>query len=160
MSRPTRDETCMDVAKVMARRSTCSRLSVGVVFATPEGRVLSSGYNGAPAGMSHCDHTCNCETFALRHWHDKKCVANPDRGCDVAVHAEANGIAFAAKNGIALGGCWLYTTLSPCLPCAKLIINAGIVRVYMDELYRELAGMDLLKEAGIELWDGEGHAYI
>ena len=103
----------MQVAEVFATRSTCSRAHVGVVIAR-EGRILTTGYNGAPAGMAHCNHS-------------------PDEvnGCQNAVHAEANAIAYAARYGISLEGAELYSTFMPCLACAQLVINAGIQQIFV-----------------------------
>jgi len=133
--RPSREETLMEVAELYARRSTCSRAHVGVVIAH-DGRILSTGYNGSPAGMSHCDHSSDPPDYP---------------GCRAAVHAEANSIAFAAKHGIRLLSAELYTTFSPCLACAQLIINAGIARVYIRNEYRLQDGEILLKLAGIDI---------
>lgn len=137
--RPSMDHTLMDMAVVMARRGTCSRASVGVVVAR-EGRVLTTGYNGAPRGLKHCLHPPD-ETSASR---DAEAPT-----CTLAVHAEANAVAFAARHGIALAESALYTTLSPCIPCAQLIVNAGIRSVYVDVPYRNLSGVRLLNEAAI-----------
>lgn len=131
--RPGIDETLMGMAALWAQRGTCSRAAVGVVVAL-EGRIITTGYNGAPAGMPHCDHD---ETFVPP--------------CTNAVHAEANALAFAARNGTATAGATLYTTLTPCVPCAQLIINAGIVRVVAHTPYRIMDGWNLLYDAGIEL---------
>lgn len=123
----------MDVAAIVATRSTCSRAHVGVVIAR-EGRILTTGYNGAPAGMDHCTHTPD------------------DRGgCQVSVHAEVNAIAYAARYGISLEGAELYSTFMPCLPCAQVIINAGIREIFVKHLYRDKAGMQLLEAAGFDI---------
>lgn len=145
----------METAAVFAQRSTCSRASVGVVIAR-DGRILVTGYNGAPAGMDHCSHDCDCEgkplSGALKYqaaWHDPRCMSL--QPCRIAVHAEANAIAYAAKHGVSLDGAELHTTLCPCLPCAQLIVNAGIWRVVAAQPYRDQSGLDLLKKAGIAL---------
>jgi len=132
LTRFSRDELLGNIAKLVARRSTCLRSSVGAVLAR-EGRIVSMGYNGAPAGMEHCEpETCG-----------------PDGGCTRTVHAEANAIAFAAKTGIETDGSTLYTTHSPCNDCAKLLINAGIKRVIYWEKYRDPAPVNLLMAAGV-----------
>src|SRR5690606_17847421 len=77
------------------------------------------------------------------------CITGEDGGCRDSVHAEANLVAFAAKYGIALRGATVYTTCSPCIDCAKLLINAGIARVVYEESYRDLRGLKLLKSSGV-----------
>lgn len=134
-SRPSREETLMGVAELYAARSTCSRAHVGVVISR-DGRILTVGYNGAPAGMAHCDHTQDPADYG---------------GCKQSVHAESNAIAFAARHGIAIDGAELYSTLCPCLPCAQLIINAGIGVVYIKNEYRLSDGKQLLVDAGIDI---------
>lgn len=129
--RPTRSATLLEVASVIARRSTCNRLNVGAVVAR-EGRILTTGYNGPPAGMSHCEHELH------------------EGPCQIAVHAEANAVAFAARYGMSTDQAELFLTHSPCHTCAKLIINAGIVRVYYLIEFREPHGLDLLEMAGVE----------
>lgn len=131
--RPDIDETLMAIAALWAQRGTCNRAAVGAVV-TLNGRIITTGYNGAPAGMPHCDHD---ETFVPP--------------CTNAVHAEANALAFAAKHGTPTDGATLYTTLTPCVPCAQLIINAGIKRVVAHSPYRVMDGWNLLYDAGIEL---------
>lgn len=134
LQRMDRDELLGNIAQLVARRSTCLRLSVGAVLAQ-EGRIVSMGYNGAPSGMPHCEpETCG-----------------PDEVCDRTVHAEANCIAFAAKSGIETDGSTLYTTHSPCNDCAKLIINAGIKRVMYWELFRDIKPVNLLVAAGVKV---------
>lgn len=123
------EELMMSIAYDIATRSTCERLNVGAI-AVLERRILTTGYNGAPAGMNHCKH-------------------DGDDPCRWAVHAEANVVAFAAKHGVALEGSTLYTTHSPCLTCAYLIINAGMIEVVFAEEYRDVGPLDLLNNAGV-----------
>ena len=135
--RITRDEMLMEIARIVARRSTCNRAQVGAVVAQ-NGRIVSTGYAGAPSGLPHCDpHICNVE--------------NP---CTRTVHAEAGAISYAARSGIRLEGATLYCTHCPCLDCAKLIINTGIKRVIYDQAYRKTEGLELLRTVGIvvEQW--------
>lgn len=153
MTRPTRDESLMQVASIFATRSTCSRAHVGVVIAR-DGRILSTGYNGAPAGMDHCDHSneynVSLDPITLKEMYGSS-GKPPDPGCKIAVHAEANAIAYAAQHGIKLQGADLYSTYMPCLPCAQLVVNAGIHRVLVRTLYRDRSGMRLLKAAKIDI---------
>lgn len=134
IDRPSLDVTMLRIARALAVRSTCSRANVGAVIVR-EGRIISTGYNGAPSKLPHCDHTDDL----------------PFNGCRVAVHAEANAIAFAARHGVSTNDAILYTTLTPCLPCAQLIINAGITSVVAGELYRDLEGWELLSKVNVEL---------
>lgn len=154
MIRPGIDTTLMGTALLWEARSTCDRNHVGCVIAK-DGRAIGTGYNGAPAGMPHCDHQEDLAPyipFRLRP------VGVPDlpespltRGCRVAIHAEANAIAYAARHGVSVQGATAYTTLSPCYDCSKLMIAAGLQRVVYNRSYRDPAGIDLLKRAGIEV---------
>lgn len=117
------------IAQIVAERATCDRKSVGAVIAR-EGRILSTGYNGPSAGMPHCSST-SCDL---------------SQSCVRSIHAEANAIAFAAKNGVSLEGSTLYLTLSPCVSCAQLIANSGIDRVVYLEKYRVPDGVIWLDE--------------
>lgn len=130
-ARISRDETMMRVAEAFAARGTCNRLYVGAVISR-NGRIISTGYNGRPTGMSHCNHT-------------------DEEPCRLAVHAEANAIAFAARHGVSVEGSEIHTTHQPCLDCAKLIINSGLVRVRYWQPYRDPAGLNLLKGARIDV---------
>lgn len=135
--RISRDDMLMEIAWVIARRSTCNRLQVGAV-AAQDGRIVSTGYAGAPSGLPHCSpEVCN--------------VSSP---CTRTVHAEAGAISYAARAGIMLGGSSLYCTHCPCLDCAKLIINTGIRRVLYHQAYRKTEGLELLRSAGVivEQW--------
>lgn len=151
-----RDDFLMGVARLVEDQSTCDRNHVGAVIAL-DGRVIGTGYNGAPAGMPHCDHTCNCigkwpdnpgnMTMAGPVFHAEGCPKTSP--CAVSVHAEANVIAFCAKYGLRTQGATLYTTMSPCYTCAQLIINAGLIRVMYGRLYRDESGLQLLVSADI-----------
>lgn len=132
--RPTMDAVLLEVAYTMSLRGTCSRHRVGAVVAL-DGRICATGYNGAPRGLDHCDHRFD--------------PAN--EGCRDATHAEANAVAFAARTGVALEGATLYTTLSPCLACAMLIVNAGIARVVYAVGYRDVGGVELLERADVRV---------
>jgi dCMP deaminase len=148
------DTTLLDMARVMAKRSTCSRSQVGAIIAL-DGRVLSSGYNGAVSGAKHCDHSCNCAySDGYFTTHSDKCRTNGP--CSDSVHAEANAVAFAAKHGVALAGATIYTTLSPCWNCSQLIINSGIVRVIIGKVYRDHGGPILLQNLGIPVTSAAG----
>jgi dCMP deaminase len=156
--RPTRDDILMRQAEVVSDRSTCTRALVGVVIAQ-QSRVVSQGYNGAPAGMDHCRHECDCGLMPNEDdEHANDCPASETSGCRISVHAEANAIAFAAKHGVSTNGASLYTTMSPCLACAQLIVNAGIVSVTYGSTYRYDEGLILLRSAGLAVssWFGTG----
>lgn len=139
IERPSRDSTLMATAMVWQERSSCARNQVGAVIAM-NGRVVSTGYNGAPPGMAHCNHGNQVRPFIQ---------LTTTEGCRVAIHAEANAIAHAARHGVTVLGGEVYTTLSPCYECAKLIIAAGLARVVYDRPYRDRAGLTLLTEAGV-----------
>jgi dCMP deaminase len=128
--RISRDEMLMKMAEVVAQRGTCSRLRVGAI-ASLDGRVMCTGYNGAPSGLPHCNHS------------------QTDTRCETAVHAEANAIAFAARYGARIEGAELHVTDSPCQACAFLIINSGIRRVVYRRMYRNTAPLAFLLDAGI-----------
>lgn len=136
--RPTRDEIMMEVAHSFAKLGTCDRLQVGAVIHR-HGRVMATGYNGVPAGLPHCDHA-----------NDQPEVGE-ERGCQIAVHAEANTIAFSAKYGLSVSGCDLVVTHMPCIDCAKLIVNAGLVSVTFEQPYRKTEGIELLTRARIRV---------
>lgn len=149
--RMSRDKMLMDVASVVSERGTCSRLQVGVVISR-DGRIIVTGYNGAPAGIEHCRHECDCLP-PEGDWtkHQDSCASL--QPCTVSSHAEQNAIAFAAKHGLALDQSELHVTHGPCLACARSIINAGIQKVTYVEEFRDNSGVDLLRLAGVEVVD-------
>lgn len=122
--RPTWDEYFLMLAKLAATRSTCLAFPVGAVI-VKEKQVLATGYNGSPSGSEHCTTQGYCYPGL------SSCDASktmPSR----AVHAEANAIAQAAKNGIPTVGASIYVTLEPCLSCLKLLISAGIHEILYE----------------------------
>lgn len=133
------DAVLLETARVMATRGTCSRAQVGAVLAV-DGRICSTGFNGSPHGLPHCQHTDD-EDFTVT--------------CTTAVHAEANAVAFAARHGVLIQGTTLYCTHTPCVHCAMLLVNAGIVRVVCATEYRDLTGVRVLEAAHVELWVAE-----
>lgn len=128
--RISRHEMMMRMAETVAMRGTCERLQVGAVIAR-DGRSISTGYNGNVANVAHCRHI-------------------DDTPCSTAMHAEANAIAYAARNGVATSDALLYTTHMPCFDCARLIINAGIRAVFYFVPYRNQEGLRLLNAAGVD----------
>ena len=131
------DEYFMTITKQVAERSTCLRRACGAVI-VKDRRILATGYNGTPRNVAHCE--------------DVGCIIE-DGHCVSTVHAEANAIIQAAKNGVAIHGAELYTTASPCWPCFKLIANSGLSKVYFGEFYRDERSIRVAREANIELVD-------
>lgn len=129
------DEYFMRIAVQAATRATCDRKHVGAVIVKDK-TILSTGYNGSIRGMPHCD--------------DDGHMMENDH-CIATVHAEANAILQAAKNGTAIDGADIYITASPCWNCFKLIANGGIRRIFYYEFYRDERILTIAKQAGIEL---------
>jgi dCMP deaminase len=130
----------MDIAAQVATRATCDRKHVGAVIVRDR-TILSTGYNGSIRGMPHCDEVGHM----MENGH---CVAT--------VHAEANAILQAAKNGVRIDGATLYTTASPCWPCFKLIANSGCVRIVYGEFYRDPRIFEVAGQLKLELVSLEG----
>ena len=138
--RPSWDEYFLEIAKVVATRSTCDRAHVGAVIAKNK-VILSTGYNGAPRGLAHCDD-----------------VGHEIVGghCIRTIHAEANAIAQAARNGATIEGATMYLTISPCYDCFKMMINSGIREVIYKDFYMSRYGLSravlvLSKKAGVKI---------
>src|SRR5512147_3152859 len=141
--RPSKDEYFMEIAGVVAKRSTCLRIHVGAVI-VKGGQILSTGYNGAPHGFEHC-----LDIGCIR---EKENVAHGTRHelCR-AVHAEQNAIIQAAIHGVSIEGATVYCTHQPCILCTKMIINCKIKRVvYLNE-YPDRSSLDFFKQAGVEI---------
>lgn len=139
-ARSSWDHYFMDIARVVASRATCERKHVGAVLVL-EKTILSTGYNGSIRGLPHCDDAGHM----MENGH---CVAT--------VHAEANAIIQAAKNGVAIDGATLYTTASPCWPCFKLIANAGCHRIVFGEFYRDPRIFEYAARLGLQLLGLDG----
>lgn len=143
-SRPSWDEYFLKVMEMVGTRGTCDRGRSGCVI-VKERRVISTGYVGSPVGTTHCDEA----------GHEMHTVKNIDgtesRHCIRTTHAEQNAICQAARFGVALEGATLYSKMTPCYACAKMIINAGIKRVVSSQDYH--AGgrtKEIFKEAGVQ----------
>ena len=129
------DKYFMQIARDVSTRSTCDRKFVGAVIVR-EKMILSTGYNGSIRGLPHCDEVGH----EMENGH-----------CVRTVHAEANAIVQAARNGVGIEGADIYVTASPCYNCFKLIANSGIKRIFYGELYRDERIKTHAKEAQIEL---------
>lgn len=143
MSRPSWDEYFMQIVDLVKTRSTCLRRQVGALIVKDK-RILASGYNGAPAGVSHCD-----EVGCLRE--QLKVPSGERHELCRAIHAEQNAIVQAAYSGTSLRGATMYVSLQPCSLCAKLMINAGISKLVFRGAYPDELALAMLNEAGIEL---------
>ncbi|MBF0493678.1 MAG: cytidine/deoxycytidylate deaminase family protein [Candidatus Omnitrophica bacterium] len=141
--RPSWDEYFMNIARLVATRSTCMRRQVGAVVVKGK-QILATGYNGAPAGLAHCEKK-GCVRQKLN-------IPSGERHelCR-ALHAEQNAFLQAAKHGVSLDGSTVYITNQPCSICAKMIINVGVKKIIFGGDYPDAFALDFLKEAKIEL---------
>jgi dCMP deaminase len=141
--RPSWDEYFMEIVDLIKSRSTCIRRQVGALI-VKEKRILATGYNGAPMGCKHCT-----EVGCLR---EKLNVPSGQRHelCR-ATHAEQNAIVQAAYSGTSVKDGILYVTNQPCVLCAKLAINAGIIKIVFKGDYPDELAMEMLREAGIQI---------
>lgn len=159
-----RKDVFMGIAIQLSRLGTCPRKAVGAILVR-DGRCIAWGYNGAPAGLPHCEennHGWQLLPEYRRQYdeHDAEDMENTmlsEYGCRNATHAEANALAFAARQGISTDNSVLFVTVAPCDTCSKLLIAAGIRRVYYEEEYRDPAGVELLKLAGVGAVKQEYH---
>ncbi len=135
--RLTWDQYFMAIAIQASRRATCDRKHVGAVIVNDR-RIVSTGYNGSMNGLVHCD--------------DEGHLMENDH-CIRTVHAEANAIVQAARYGTRVDGGVIYTTASPCFPCFKLIVNAGIMGVFYGEFYKDEKIKKFAENANIKLID-------
>jgi dCMP deaminase len=129
------DEYFMAIAVQVATRATCDRKHVGAVLARDRS-ILATGYNGSIRGLPHCDE--------VGHMME-------DGHCTRTIHAEANAIVQAARNGVRIDGAAIYVTASPCWGCFKMIANSGVMRVAYGEFYRDEKIFEVAKTLGIEL---------
>jgi dCMP deaminase len=136
-TRATWDEYFMNIAREVSTRATCDRKHVGAVVVRDRS-ILATGYNGSIRGLAHCDE----EGHLMEDGH-----------CVRTVHAEANAVAQAARNGSRIDGATLYVTASPCWACFRLVANAGITRIVFGEFYRDPKIFEFSRELGIDLVD-------
>lgn len=147
--RPSWDEYFMQIARQVATRSTCLRRSVGAIIVRDK-RILSTGYNGAPRGLEHCEVMgCMREKLGIPSGQRQEIC----RG----LHAEQNAIIQAALHGVSTEGGTIYITHQPCITCAKMIINSGIVRVVCANAYPDELARQMLDEAEVtlEVWNAD-----
>ncbi len=142
-ARPAWDDYFLDIVGIVANRATCIRRRVGAALVRDR-RILSTGYNGAPSGLRHC-----LEIGCLRQQNN---IPSGERHelCR-GLHAEQNAIIQAALHGVGVNGATLYCTNHPCIICAKMIINAGIVRIVVAGDYRDDMAEAMLAEAKVEV---------
>ncbi len=134
--RPDWDTYFMQIANVVAQRSTCDRANVGAVLVRDK-RILSTGFNGSPTGLPHCDEIGHLMV---------------DNHCVRTAHGEANAIIQAALHGISTKGATCYVNYFPCLTCTKMLINAGICRIVYDTKYRvDPYALEMLEAADVEV---------
>lgn len=141
--RPDWDHYFMEIASVISTRSTCLRRQVGALMVLDK-RILSTGYNGAPGGLSHC-----LEIGCLR---QQMNIPSGERHelCR-GIHAEQNAIIQAAVHGVAINGSVLYSTHYPCSQCAKMLVNAGVKSLVLKDNYPDDLAKALFSEAGIDI---------
>lgn len=136
--RPDWDSYFLRIAREVASRSTCDRAFVGCVL-TRDNRILTTGYNGSPSGLSHCSEIGHLMI---------------GEHCRRTIHAEINAIIQAALLGIVIDGATCYLTHSPCFECSKVLINAGVKRIVYENEYRDDYVLLFLYLAGIEIFQG------
>lgn len=142
-NRPSWGKFFLDLARMVSTRSTCLRRQVGAVVVRDK-RILSTGYNGAPSGMAHCD-----EVGCIRE--QLKVPSGERHEICRAIHAEQNAIIQAATFGVSLAGATIYITHHPCVLCSKMIINAGIKKVVYQDGYPDELSQKMLKEAKMKV---------
>lgn len=143
MTRPSWPEYFMGITKMVAKRSTCLRRSVGAILVKDK-RILATGYNGAPSGLKHCS-----EVGCLRE--NASIPSGTRHELCRGLHAEQNAIIQAAYHGFSIRGATLYCTNKPCVICSKMLINAGIRKIYYLDGYDDPLSDQLFEEAGIEV---------
>ncbi|MEI6222154.1 MAG: dCMP deaminase family protein [bacterium] len=152
ISRPPWEEYFMQIAFLVAKRATCLRRQVGAVI-VKDRHILTTGYNGPPKGFHHCDEHGGCPRLQAN--------VESGKGHDAcwALHAEQNAIIQAGYHGVSIRDSELYCTTQPCSICAKMIINAGITKVYYVGGYPDALSNELFAKTGVALvkleWQGK-----
>ena len=143
MTRPGWVEYFIGISRMVATRTTCMRRAVGAVI-VKDRRILATGYNGAPSGVIHCE-AVGCAR------QQQGIISGQRHELCRGLHAEQNAIIQAAYYGISIAQATLYCTTKPCIICAKMLINAGILHVVYEEGYDDPLADDLLNQAGIKI---------
>ena len=161
LNRPDWDTYFMEITHVVAKRSTCMRRQVGAILVKDK-HILTTGYNGAPKGLVHClCQYCLSRLKQMQKYNLQNRLSSRELRQELgvpsgerhelcrALHAEQNAIIQAANLGISIEGSTLYCTTAPCSLCAKMLINAGVVRVVFDGAYPDERAMEFFREAGM-----------
>jgi dCMP deaminase len=142
-TRPSKDSIYMEIAREVAKRSTCLSRRNGAVIISVDGHVIATGYNGAPMGMPH---QTKCPRLHSKGYSSGACLED----CE-DVHSEENAVAQAAKKGTSVAGGTLYTVLSPCHRCFRMLVNAGIKEVVYERPYGDTRALKIYEQAGITM---------
>ncbi len=146
-SRPSWDDYFMNMAQVAKERSNCLRQEVGAVLVKDK-RIIATGYNGTPMGVKNCNEG-GCERCL--HREQGKLGEGVDYELCLCLHAEQNSVLQAAYHGMSAKGAILYSTIAPCLQCAKALINAGVAEIVYSKEHSDKLGLKLLKAAGVKI---------
>ena len=141
LSRPRWHETFTEATILFSKRSSCVKAQQAALL-IKDNRIISFGVNGAPAGHLNCDEDGG----------EEACRKDSNGSCFLGIHAEANAIGYAARNGIDTDGCTIYCTMTPCISCAKLVVASGIKEFYYIDEYRLDDGKRFLEYCGIKAW--------
>lgn len=160
----TINNVMMSTAHNFASLSSANRKKVGAVLSN-KGRIVACGYNGTiPGADNKCEITCPDCHGSGEHWIKMKpntecptCGGQGEVTSDFVLHAEQNILTFCNREGLKTDGCTLYVTMAPCKTCSKLIVSAGIKEVFYDEAYRDLDGVQFLKDIGIKVEQIKGN---
>ena len=139
MTRPTWNELFVETTLLFAQRSSCLKAQQAALL-IKDNRIISFGVNGSPAGHINCNE-----------YSEEICGKDSNGSCFLGIHAEANAIGYAARNGIATDGCIMYCTMTPCIACAKLVTAAGIKEFYYIERYRLDDGIKFLEQSHVRI---------
>lgn len=138
------DQYFMEIAKVVAQRSTCLRARVGCVI-VKDRSIVATGYNGSPAGMPHCTEV-GCLIYR-----SEDPDGNPEENCYRTIHGEINAISQAARRGVSIDRADVYVTHSPCMHCLKTLLNTGVRRICFGKPYKLEKARYFLDHSDVEL---------
>lgn len=139
LNRPSIEKVFMQIVLILSTRSSCAKGSVGSII-VKDSRIISMGWNGPPS-KKVSDYICLGKD---------NCIVDGNNSCLNSIHSEQNAIAFAARNGISTIGCDMYCNWTPCLACAKILLQSGIKRFFYLREYRDLSGLEFLKNNKVE----------